>query len=100
MVGGAGGGGGGGGDGDGASCLIAAACGANAGSVASLALSRSLGGGLCGGDPDTGEASLEGGRSPAELGVRGSPDIASLSFPHSSPSPEIEKKWTLVIWNF
>lgn len=65
------------------------ACGASAGSVARLVLRRKRGGEAAGEPPEAGEAPpLDAARSPSELGVRGSPGIASLSFPHSSSSPE------------
>lgn len=82
--------GGGGGEGEGGSRLSDVACGAKAGSVARLVLRRSRGGEAAGEPPEAGEAPpLDAGRSPPELGVRGSPGIASLSFPHSSSSPVI-----------
>lgn len=69
------------------------ACGASAGSVARLGFRRSRGGEAAGEPPDAGDAPpLEAAFSAPELGVRGSPDIASLSFPHSSSSPENKNK--------
>lgn len=57
---------------------------------------RRRGGEAAGGLADVPEAGdafpLDAGRSPCELGVRGSPGIASLSFPHSSSSPEKDNK--------
>lgn len=71
------------------------ACGANAGSVARLAFRRRRGGDAAGDvaeAADTGDAPpLDAGRSPPELGVRGSPGIASFSFLHSSSSPGINR---------
>lgn len=61
--------------------------------MARLALRRKRGGDAATEPSEVGEAPpLEAGRSPPELGVRGSPVIASLSFPHSSSSPENQIK--------
>lgn len=57
--------------------------------MARLGLRRRRGGEAAAEPSEVGDAPpLEAGRSPPELGVRGSPGIASLSFPHSSSSPE------------
>lgn len=77
-------GGSGGGDGDGSSRLRTVASGAKAGSVARLVLRRSRGGDAV---ADAAGDATDAGDAAPELGVRGSPGIASLSFPHSSSSP-------------